>query len=54
MRKVGAKQDTDPNPAACELFGVPRDALVGRTVSEFGGPGYDTAMRWFHRTVLGL
>jgi PAS domain S-box-containing protein len=31
----------DANPAACELFGVPHDELMGRNLVEFAGPGYD-------------
>jgi PAS domain S-box-containing protein len=29
----------DANPAACLLFGLSRDELIGRRVSEFGAPG---------------
>ena len=35
----------DANPAACELFGLPRDELIGRKVSEFA-PDYDTEARF--------
>jgi PAS domain S-box-containing protein len=31
----------DANPAACELFGVPRERLIGRSLLEFAAPGYD-------------
>ena len=29
----------DANPAACVLFGLPRDELIGRRISDFGAPG---------------
>ncbi|MDB4946967.1 MAG: Blue-light-activated protein [Labilithrix sp.] len=31
----------DVNPAACELFGLSRDELVGRNAADFAAPGYD-------------
>ena len=31
----------DANPAACALFGLAHDELVGRTLMDFAGPGYD-------------
>jgi PAS domain S-box-containing protein len=34
-------QYVDANPAACKLFGLPREKLVGRTLMEFAAPGYD-------------
>ena len=39
----------DANPAACELFGLPREQLLGRSLLEFAEPGYDakTAFRSF-------
>ena len=36
----------DANPVACELFGAPRDLLVGRKVSDFAVPEYDTQARF--------
>ncbi len=33
----------DANPAACELFGLPRAQLLGRSIAEFAAPGYDGA-----------
>ena len=30
----------DANPAACTLFGLPREKLLGRTLMEFAAPGY--------------
>jgi two-component system, cell cycle sensor histidine kinase and response regulator CckA len=40
----------DANPAACELVGVPREAIVGRTTEHFLPPDYDvvTLRRRFH------
>jgi PAS domain S-box-containing protein len=39
------------NPAASELFGVPEDELLGRTIAEFAPPDYDFGSEWerFHR-----
>ncbi len=31
----------DANPAACKLFGLTREELIGRTLLEFAAPGYD-------------
>jgi PAS domain S-box-containing protein len=31
----------DANPAACSLFDVPRGALVGRSMDDFGAPGQE-------------
>ncbi len=31
----------DANPAACELFGLPLEQLLGRSLLEFAEPGYD-------------
>jgi PAS domain S-box-containing protein len=36
----------DANPAACELFGLPREKLLGRTVEEFCEPGLDAEAAW--------
>jgi PAS domain S-box-containing protein len=33
----------DANPAACELFGLPREQLIGRSIAEFTGSNYDEA-----------
>ncbi|HSO33081.1 MAG TPA: PAS domain S-box protein [Labilithrix sp.] len=47
----------DANPAACELFGLPLEQLVGRSVGQFAAPGYDidAATRAFleHGKLLG-
>jgi PAS domain S-box-containing protein len=34
------------NPAACELFGLPREELLGRTIAEFAAEGYDFEEAW--------
>jgi PAS domain S-box-containing protein len=34
------------NPAACELFGRPREALLGETPATFAPPDYDVAAAW--------
>ncbi|WP_255197407.1 PAS domain S-box protein [Halorarius litoreus] len=34
------------NSAATELFGLPEDELVGRTIAEFAPPGYDFGEEW--------
>src|SRR5688572_327291 len=41
----------DANPAACELFGLPRERLIGRQLGEFTRSGYDheAAFREFLR-----
>jgi PAS domain S-box-containing protein len=31
----------DANPAACEVFGLPREQLIGRRMMEFAAPEYD-------------
>ena len=36
----------DANPAACELFGVERDDLLGRTAADFAPPGFDFEAAW--------
>ena len=36
----------DVNPAACELFGLPEDELLGRSVDEFTATGYDFPAAW--------
>jgi PAS domain S-box-containing protein len=36
----------DANPAACELFGLPREELVGRSIDEFAPDDYDFAAAW--------
>ncbi len=36
----------DVNPAACQLFGLQRDELLGRCISEFAEPGYDFPAAW--------
>ena len=35
----------DANPAACVIFGLEKDELVGRRITDFTGSGYDTE-RW--------
>ncbi|WP_254279584.1 PAS domain S-box protein [Haloarcula marina] len=34
------------NPAACDLYGLPEDELVGRNVADFAPEGYDVAAAW--------
>jgi PAS domain S-box-containing protein len=34
-------QYVDANPAACKLFGLTREKLIGRTLTEFAAPEYD-------------
>src|SRR4051812_9782533 len=34
------------NQAACALFGVERSALLGRTITEFAAPGFETPDEW--------
>jgi len=34
------------NPAACELFGLSREELLGRTIAEFAAEGYDFEGAW--------
>ncbi|MFB2916868.1 PAS domain S-box protein, partial [Aerosakkonema funiforme] len=36
----------DVNPAACELFGLQRNELLGRYIYEFAEPGYDFPAVW--------
>lgn len=36
----------DANPAACELFGLTREQLVGSRLSQFTLPGYDHQSAW--------
>jgi PAS domain S-box-containing protein len=36
----------DANPAACTMFGLERDALIGRRVIDFAAPDYATGDRW--------
>jgi len=36
----------DANPAACTLFGLPRYALIGRSIREFAAPDYATSDEW--------
>jgi PAS domain S-box-containing protein len=33
----------DANPAACELIGLPREQLLGRSITDFIVPGFDAA-----------
>jgi PAS domain S-box-containing protein len=37
---------TDVNPAACELFGVSREELLGCTLADFAAPGFDVEVAW--------
>ncbi len=34
------------NPAACELFGLEREQLLGRCIYEFAEPGFDFQQAW--------
>ncbi len=36
----------DVNPAACELFGLTREELLGRSISEFAAPGFNFQAEW--------
>jgi len=36
----------DVNQAACDLYGLPEDDIVGRNVADFAPPGYDVAPVW--------
>jgi len=36
----------DVNRAACDLYGLAEDELVGRNVADFAPPGYDVAAAW--------
>jgi PAS domain S-box-containing protein len=37
---------TDANPAACDLFGVSKEELIGCTPADFAAPGYDVEAAW--------
>ncbi len=39
-------QYIDANPAACELFGLRKDELIGCSVADFAEPGLDIAEAW--------
>jgi len=36
----------DANPAACELFGLDKHALIGRHIAEFADAGYVASVSW--------
>lgn len=36
----------DANPAACDLFGLPREELLGRSIREFAPDGFDFEAAW--------
>ncbi len=36
----------DVNPAACELYGLPHDELLGKTAADFAPPGFDFDAAW--------
>ncbi|MBF2026120.1 MAG: GAF domain-containing protein [Oscillatoriales cyanobacterium C42_A2020_001] len=36
----------DANPAACHLFGLPREQLLGRRISDFAPPNFDFSQAW--------
>ncbi len=36
----------DANPAACELFGLPKEALLGRCIADFAQAEFDFAAAW--------
>lgn len=36
----------EANPAACELYGLPREELLGRSATEFTTEGYDVEQAW--------
>ncbi len=36
----------DANPAACNLFGLSKTDLLGRTIGEFAEPGFDFIQAW--------
>jgi two-component system cell cycle sensor histidine kinase/response regulator CckA len=36
----------DANPAACALFGLPRERLLGRSIGHFGVPTFRNAENW--------
>jgi two-component system cell cycle sensor histidine kinase/response regulator CckA len=37
---------TDANPAACDLFGLPRGELLGKRIAEFAAPHYEQGTNW--------
>ncbi len=41
-----ARRFVDANAAACELLGVTRGALLGRTIEEFAAPSFDVSGTW--------
>jgi len=41
-----AGEYTEVNPAACELFGVPEDELLGRSIAEFAPDDFDFETAW--------
>ncbi|MFC7136788.1 PAS domain S-box protein [Halobaculum litoreum] len=36
----------DANPAACELLGLPYEAVLGERITDFAAPGYDVESAW--------
>ena len=36
----------DANPAACELFGLPKEELIGSAISDFAEQGFDFVESW--------
>ncbi|MBX0298267.1 bacterio-opsin activator domain-containing protein [Haloarcula nitratireducens] len=44
----------DVNPAACALFGLPRDDLLGHTIADFAADGYDVETAWQDFQAAGL
>ncbi|MEA5572696.1 PAS domain S-box protein [Calothrix sp. UHCC 0171] len=36
----------DVNPAACELFGLPKQKLLGLRIADFAAPGFDFSQAW--------
>src|SRR5581483_7912203 len=40
----------DANPAACELFGLPRERLLGRAIADFAAAEYDMSAWEVFRT----
>jgi two-component system cell cycle sensor histidine kinase/response regulator CckA len=43
----------DANPAACELFGLSRERLVGSRLSQFTPPGYEHQAAWRNFLQVG-
>lgn len=43
----------DVNPAACELFGLPRGELLGCNISQFTMPDFDFSGAWSHFLLQG-